>query len=93
MDAAVAGRASAAACAGVTVVEALVAFHDGEIGVPADGALIVAEQFRDVVVGVGSRAFSGFVVHVAPLHAGEGVGSARSEPDGPGVNSIGRIEV
>ena len=93
VDAAVAGGAGGSVGAGVAVVEALLAGHGGEVPVPSHRALVVAENLGDVVVGVAHGAGPGLVVHVAPLHLGEGVGSYLGQPDGPRGDGIGRGEV
>jgi hypothetical protein len=93
VDRTVAGGAGRSRGAGVAVVEALEALHDGYVSVPADGALVVAQHLGNVVVGMGDRTVTGLVVHVAPLHTAKGVGSACREPDGSRSDSVGRVEV
>ena len=93
MDTAVTSGAGRPISAGVAVVETLIASHGGQVCVPANRTHIVAENLCDVEVGVGHGAGPGFVVHVAPLHLGEGVSSYLGQPNGPGVDCVGRGEV
>ena len=90
---AVASRAGRPISTCIAVVETLVAPHGGQVCVPANRTHIVAENLCDVEVGVGHGAGPGFVVHVAPLHLGEGVSSYLGQPNGPGVDCVGRGEV